>query len=123
LEIAKWVVLQIRNHLEDILLVARSGTTDFGLSYDNTLEINKRNFQASTFMSAYLHRLHVVNDILVSHNFLFKIIADIFRITENPIGLHESSPPLCHSERILCFEDIDRTQYTSSTFEVPFVET
>ena len=66
--IAKWVTLQVRNHLEDILLVARSGTPGFGLSDNNDVETNKRIFRAATVLSAYLHRLHIpqfVGDLLV----------------------------------------------------------
>jgi len=57
--IAKWVTLQVRNHLEDILLIARSSAAGFGLSDNNDKETNKRNFRAATFLSAYLHRLHI----------------------------------------------------------------
>jgi hypothetical protein len=76
--IRKWITLQLRHHLKEILLVAHSAATGFGLSDDNTTDINWRIFEATKFMLAYLHQLHIpefIGDAVVNAtNFLYKII-------------------------------------------------
>jgi hypothetical protein len=57
--ISRWITLQVRNHLEEILLIARSGAAGFGLSDSNSAETNIQIFQTVTFLSAYLHLLHI----------------------------------------------------------------
>ena len=56
--LSKWISIQVRSNLEDILVIARSHAHSFGLSEANNSETNKHNFRAATYLSAYLHKLH-----------------------------------------------------------------
>lgn len=124
--IARWVALQVRNHLEDILIIARSGVNGYGLSDDKDRETNKWNFKAATFLSAYLHRYHIptsARNVLVSTKLLFLIIADVCHIIENAVCLHESCSPPRDARGILCFNNIHRTPNICPISEVSFIET
>ena len=68
----KWVSAQVQWNLEAILTIARSNTYAFGLSSANDDATNQGNFHSETFLSAYLHDLHIpqfVGDPLVSQLF------------------------------------------------------
>jgi hypothetical protein len=53
--LSKWIAVSVREHLEDILEVARTFMSGFGLSDSNDQTTNKRNFNTATFLSTYLH--------------------------------------------------------------------
>ena len=123
--ISSWVTLQVWNHLEEIL-IARSGAAGFGLLDNNSVETNIQIFQAATYLSTYLHLFHIPQspgDQLVSLFIETGPIINKYYFTANPICLHESSPPLCHSRCILQLDHIYCTSHLSTIFEVPLADT
>jgi len=57
--VSKWVASEVRNHLEEILLITRGYMDGFGLSDSNDMHTNQRNFRAAIFLSTYLHLHHI----------------------------------------------------------------
>ena len=55
----KWVSAQVQWNLEDILTIAHFNTYAFGLSSANDDATNWCNFHSATFLSVYLHDLHI----------------------------------------------------------------
>jgi hypothetical protein len=60
--LAKWVSTRVRDHLEEILEIARTFMAGFGLLDDNSPSMNQANFKAACTLSTYLHLHHIPKD-------------------------------------------------------------
>jgi hypothetical protein len=58
-QLTKWVASRVRDHLTDVLHIARTCMGGFDLSDHNTTETNQYNFGMATCLSTYLHLHHL----------------------------------------------------------------